>query len=205
MFVWKVSKGKRKRGSIAGSLTDGYRGITVDRQNYVAHRLAWFYVHGRWPKAQVYFINGRRDDNRIANLQDQPRRESKRRPNCNPSPKPLPPAKYLRACLDYDRSSGVLTWKTRPRNHFATEQTWVMVNTKYASKRADLIHPLGHRVVRINNVLYGEHRVIWKLVTGDEPPRGVKRVNDDLTDNSWANLRDFSPPKRGRQKAGSNR
>lgn len=32
------------------------------------HRMAWFYVHGEWPKGQIDHINHDRKDNRIANL-----------------------------------------------------------------------------------------------------------------------------------------
>lgn len=37
---------------------------------YFAHRLAWFYVHGEWPKGHVDHINGNRDDNSAGNLRD---------------------------------------------------------------------------------------------------------------------------------------
>jgi hypothetical protein len=64
-------------GEVAGGInsSDGYRCIRVDGKRYKAHRLAWLYVHGCWPK-EIDHINGKRDDNRIANLREVTRREN---------------------------------------------------------------------------------------------------------------------------------
>lgn len=57
-----------KAGDIAGGIKpNGYRVIWIGA-NYMAHRLAWLYVHGTWPEGQIDHINRVRDDNRIANL-----------------------------------------------------------------------------------------------------------------------------------------
>lgn len=50
--------------------TKGYRQISINGQRYMAHRLAWLYVHGVWPADQLDHINGLKDDNRIANLRE---------------------------------------------------------------------------------------------------------------------------------------
>ena len=58
-------------GSVAGCLMKhGYVSIGIDGEEYTAHRLAWLYVHGVWPSGYIDHINGRRCDNRIANLRD---------------------------------------------------------------------------------------------------------------------------------------
>ncbi|MEM1146020.1 MAG: HNH endonuclease signature motif containing protein [Pseudomonadota bacterium] len=46
----------------------GYRFISFCCRNHLAHRLTWFYVHGKWPDGEIDHINHDRDDNRIENL-----------------------------------------------------------------------------------------------------------------------------------------
>ena len=72
VFTWNTKTNSRnKAGQEAGSLDkSGYRIITHNRQRYRAHRLAWFYTHGGWPKDQIDHINGCRDDNRLCNLRE---------------------------------------------------------------------------------------------------------------------------------------
>ena len=63
-------------GDIAGcTKKDGYVYIYADGNRYLAHRLAWFYVYGVWPK-QIDHINHIRSDNRIVNLRDTPQHEN---------------------------------------------------------------------------------------------------------------------------------
>lgn len=69
-FTWKVSRGyQAKKGNRAGYDThSGYLAIGINRVRYYAHRLAWLYVHGTFPKAHLDHINGVTCDNRICNL-----------------------------------------------------------------------------------------------------------------------------------------
>lgn len=47
---------------------NGYTYIDVCKRRFLAHRLAWFLVHGVFPKRDIDHINGNRTDNRITNL-----------------------------------------------------------------------------------------------------------------------------------------
>ncbi len=59
------------QSKIAGSINyKGYRVVALKRKTYKAHRVAWLFVHGEWPREQIDHINGVRDDNRIANLRE---------------------------------------------------------------------------------------------------------------------------------------
>lgn len=71
LFFWREAGRKRVQEARAGILGwRGYRLISFDRQTFLEHRLAWFYVHGVWPKHQIDHINEIKTDNRISNLRD---------------------------------------------------------------------------------------------------------------------------------------
>jgi hypothetical protein len=80
VFTWKVRTTTRRGvGDVAGSLTKpGYISIRVDKTRYQAHRLAWLYVHGRWPVEEIDHVNGDRSDNRIVNLREADRAQNAR-------------------------------------------------------------------------------------------------------------------------------
>lgn len=69
-FTWRVKRGGAVDvGDIAGTKDGrGYRQIGIDRTLYLAHRLAWLYTYGEWPKNALDHINRIRTDNRMANL-----------------------------------------------------------------------------------------------------------------------------------------
>lgn len=69
IFLWKKPTNRNVIKGVVAGATDGlgYRTIAILGKRYMAHRLAWIYVHGTLPK-QIDHINMVRDDNRIANL-----------------------------------------------------------------------------------------------------------------------------------------
>ena len=79
IFVWKNSARGIKKGAVAGSISDqGYVVIRIDYKIYRAHRLAWLYMTGNFPKYEIDHINGIRSDNRFENLRDVTRSENKK-------------------------------------------------------------------------------------------------------------------------------
>lgn len=71
-FRWRAERRPGiKAWSLAGGLMPrGYVQIMIKQCNYVAHRLAWLYVHGSWPPDQIDHINRDKVDNRIDNLRE---------------------------------------------------------------------------------------------------------------------------------------
>ena len=70
VFTWKVARQRVKNGDVAGYKKSGYVYISINGKHYRAHRLAFLYVHGEFPKEHTDHINGVRNDNRIANLRE---------------------------------------------------------------------------------------------------------------------------------------
>lgn len=68
IFRWLVKR-PRSKSEVAGYRNNGgYTQIGIDGKIYMAHVLAWFYVHERWPANQLDHRNRDRSDNRIDNL-----------------------------------------------------------------------------------------------------------------------------------------
>ena len=73
IFQWKKrpGRGAKPAGTVAGNFDkDGYLVFSIDGKQYKAHRVAWFYVHGKWPDGETDHRNRIRNDNRIKNLRE---------------------------------------------------------------------------------------------------------------------------------------
>jgi hypothetical protein len=86
VFSYRISRKGSGRGvgDVAGCAHDHHTGgtsnaatrrlilIGIDYKLHRAHRLAWLYVHGEWPKGSIDHIDGDPENNRISNLRDVP-------------------------------------------------------------------------------------------------------------------------------------
>lgn len=66
-----MGSGKRLPGDPLGSVgSHGYMTTMVAGRAYLLHRLAWFMVHGRWPKEAIDHIDQNKLNNRLSNLRE---------------------------------------------------------------------------------------------------------------------------------------
>ena len=75
LFTWRTTWNPKFIGKNAGHMrhagkANGYVCICLKNREIFAHRLAWFYVYGKWPNGALDHINRVKNDNRIANLRE---------------------------------------------------------------------------------------------------------------------------------------
>ena len=110
--------------------------------------------------------------------------------------KPLPDADLLRQLLRYEPDTGKLFWRERSASHFPPSKhakTFAATfNREMAGKEA-FASPNGTGYLQgwIKGRKYRAHRVIWKMVTGNDPDT-IDHINGKPDDNRWCNLRDAS-------------
>ena len=95
-----------------------------------------------------------------------------------PTPrKPLPSQESLVRLLDYSVVTGHIYRRpehARSCNNFP----------------AGTITNAGYRCIRINNVRYLAHRLIWRMITGEDPGQfEIDHIDRDKDNNAWHNLR----------------
>lgn len=110
----------------------------------------------------------------------------------------LPDQETLQALLHYEPDTGKLFWKERSLEMFKRERSWKMWNARYAGEETfRAVQPNGY----LSGGLFGRqryaHRVIWKLVYGEDPEQ-VDHVNGDRANNRLENLRNVSNLENGR-------
>lgn len=73
LFTWLVSpRFSVPIGCVVGSQMPehDYLSVGIKGKSYKASHLAWFYMHGSWPRGVIDHLNGNTKDNSIANLRD---------------------------------------------------------------------------------------------------------------------------------------
>jgi hypothetical protein len=120
-FYRRKPRGPAGAGAEAGTNSEGYVRIWIDRRRYMAHRLAWLYVHGEHPAGSIDHRNGVRADNRITNLRQ-----------------PRGPENHWNACRR--NPTGYKGVHRRPSGRFAAKITWygrtIQIGTYDTAKEA---------------------------------------------------------------------
>jgi HNH endonuclease/AP2 domain len=71
VFRWKASKYRSRIGTVAGRRhLSGHISIEVNGKTYYAHRIAWLFMTGQWPKDEIDHIDGDPSNNRFDNLRE---------------------------------------------------------------------------------------------------------------------------------------
>lgn len=61
--------------------------------------------------------------------------------------------------------------------------------------KAGSLHPLGYRKLRVDGIIYMEHRIIWVMFNKESPELDIDHINNDRSDNRIENLRVVSRSK----------
>jgi hypothetical protein len=105
-----------------------------------------------------------------------------------------PPVAYLRECFDCDFKTGVLRWRTRPREHFASARAWKVWNKLYPGRLAGT--PKGRGYLSVALVVDGKerrlhvHRVVFALAHGRWPVNQIDHRRGVKAGNGIANLQE---------------
>lgn len=94
--------------------------------------------------------------------------------------------KYIKSRFHYDPLTGSFLWRKNP----GMPASW---NARFAGKPAGTVKRLktGYRYlqIRMYQVHFSAHRLIWTYMTGEQPPEQIDHKNRDAMDNRWDNLR----------------
>ena len=85
----------------------------------------------------------------------------------------LPPREYLLARFIYEPATGALIWRTG----------------RFAGKIAGWANAEGYRCIGLDGTTHYAHRVIFKMMTGEEPPATLDHRDNAPGDNRWEQIR----------------
>ena len=98
----------------------------------------------------------------------------------------LPDAEILRERFTYNKETGELRWAKGQNLGKIAGYLYTSYYRKFKHKKV----PVKYWYVKLNGKKIYAHRIIWKLVTGQDLGKlCIDHINGDGTDNRWNNLR----------------
>jgi hypothetical protein len=116
--------------------------------------------------------------------------------------KALPPQHVLLQLLRYEPATGNLFWRVRGLESFkdgkqSREHNAAIWNGRNADKIACSKMAIGYLETSIFNRRVLAHRVVWKMVHGEEP-RMIDHIDGDRSNNRLSNLRSVTQFENGK-------
>lgn len=107
----------------------------------------------------------------------------------------------LREALEYNRDTGLFTWRNRPRSHFKRDKDHSTWNKRFAGKRAFTTSTgTGYLQTPIFGRLQLAHRVAFAIHHGYWPHK-TDHINGVRDDNRISNLREVTNQQNGQNSA----
>ena len=93
--------------------------------------------------------------------------------------------------LKYSTESGELTWISNKYSKSIVPRT----------RAGCVIKRTGYRQVSLFGKSYAEHRLIWFIKTGKWPTGEIDHIDQNRSNNSWANLREVTKAENARNRS----
>lgn len=183
VFLWKVARSNRvKIGSRAGVLhkTSGGRYISIGDEKFMAHRLAFFYVHKRWPNTDVRPDDGDYDNCAIENLKEVSRVESQHARGANKN-----------------NTSGYAGVSNAPHGRFQAKIAWNNVQISLGmnfdtAERASEVVSLAYKALKAASSDAQVAEILGSLRLAKRQRAAWAGLQRSTTETGWATFEDFS-------------
>lgn len=104
------------------------------------------------------------------------------------NPNDLPSTETLLSVFSYEPNDGLLLWRQRDPSTRGAK----IFNARWAGKEAGHLHSNGYITISLCGKTYYAHRIVWKMMTGEDVPEWIDHKDGNGANNKWDNLRSVS-------------